>query len=125
MIRLHSEAENIKVPQGKARDWPTPSQHVRMIHLDMGRKYWEPEYIADFIRQLSWLKMNTLFMHLQEDEAFRLHDPIKYCKTVDSKQICLAPPEGHYTKQTIQTFEQIATEHHINIIPALEIPSHA
>ena len=37
-----------------------------MIHYDMGRKFWEVPYLKDSLRQMSWSKLNTMYMHLNE-----------------------------------------------------------
>ncbi|MDE0003929.1 MAG: family 20 glycosylhydrolase, partial [Rhodospirillaceae bacterium] len=114
---LRLSDDGVTVPAGVAVDWPTASQDVRMIHYDMGRKYWEPSYLKDSIRQMSWNKLNTLYFHLNESPAFRLHDPSAYSG--------LAPEIGRYAKSDIDALEAIAAEHHIAIIPGIDVPSHA
>ena len=73
---LAQATDNKSVPRGTARDWP--SQDIRMIMLDMGRKYFEMDYLLDSFRLMSWYKLNVFNMHFSESEGFRLNDPVKY-----------------------------------------------
>ena len=65
--------EDWVLPRGTARDYPT--QGYRLIHLDMNRKYWEMDYLADSFRQMSWMKLNAFKMHFADSNGFRLSDP--------------------------------------------------
>ncbi|MCQ3815050.1 MAG: fibronectin type III domain-containing protein, partial [Acidimicrobiia bacterium] len=53
---LGQSSDDRTVNAGWVRDWP--SQEVRMIAPDMGRKFWEVDYVEDSLRQMSWYKMN-------------------------------------------------------------------
>ncbi|MXW42692.1 MAG: family 20 glycosylhydrolase, partial [Acidimicrobiia bacterium] len=122
---LRLSDDGVTVPQGTARDWPTGSQGVRMVHSDVSRTFWEPSYLADSMREMSWAKLNTYYWHLSERNSFRLHDPDKYCKTVDGEQVCLATPKGYYTKADVDALVAVAAEHHIAIVPGINVPGHA
>ena len=117
LLQMLALSGDRSVPRGVVRDWPTASQGVRMIHSDVARKYWTPGYLKDSMRRMSWWKLNSFYFHLNEDPAFRLHDPVRYNG--------LAIPSGSYTKADIVGFLALAEEHHINIIPGFDVPSHA
>ena len=83
--------------------------------LDAGRKYWSPDYVVQTIREMAYLKLNTLQLHLSDNNAFRL---------VSDRFPYLAAPEA-YTKADIRRFEAAARTYHVTIIPEIEMPAHA
>ena len=98
------------LPRGEARDWPRFRERGYM--LDAGRKYWSPDYVVQTIREMAYLKLNTLQLHLSDNNAFRLvSDSFPY----------LAAPEA-YTKADIRRFEAAARNYHVTIIPEIESP---
>ena len=99
--------------RGQAHDWPQFRERGHL--LDIGRKYWTPDYILQTIRQLGYLHLNTLQLHFSDNNAFRL---------VSDKYPYLAAPQA-YTKADIRRFEAAASRYHVNIIPEIEMPSHA
>ena len=101
------------LPRGEARDWP--QQRERGYMLDAGRKYWSPDYVVQTIREMAYLKLNTLQLHLSDNNAFRL---------VSDRFPYLAAPEA-YTKADIRRFEAAARDYHVTIIPEIEMPAHA
>ena len=102
------------LPRGTATDYPEKDH--RAIMLDMGRKYWEMSHLRDTIRRMSWHKLNILHMHLTENDAFRL-DSLNYPG--------LAPVGESYTKEQIRELEDLAKDHHVVIIPEIDMPGHA
>ena len=101
------------LPRGEARDWPRFRERGYM--LDAGRKYWSPDYVVQTIREMAYLKLNTLQLHLSDNNAFRL---------VSDRFPYLAAPEA-YTKADIRRFEAAARQYHVTIIPEIEMPAHA
>ena len=73
LLQAFALSGDLTAPRGTARDYPTMGH--RLIHLDMSRKYWEMDYLADSFRRMSWVKLNAFKMHFADGEAFRLHDP--------------------------------------------------
>jgi Glycosyl hydrolase family 20, catalytic domain/Glycosyl hydrolase family 20, domain 2/NPCBM-associated, NEW3 domain of alpha-galactosidase len=110
---LRSTAGHRTLPRGAARDWPRFRERGYM--LDAGRKYWSPDYIVQTIREMAYLKLNTLQLHLSDNNAFRL---------VSDRFPYLAAPEA-YTKADIRRFEAAARKYHVTIIPEIEMPAHA
>lgn len=101
------------LPRGTARDWP--QQRERGFLLDAGRKYYSPDFIVQKIREMSYLKLNTLHLHLTDDNAFRL---------VSEHHPYLAVPQA-YTRADLARFEAAARRCHVTIIPEIEMPAHA
>jgi len=110
---LRSREGHRSLPHGEARDWPRLRERGYM--LDAGRKYWSPDYVVQTIREMAYLKLNTLQLHLSDNNAFRL---------VSDRFPYLAAPEA-YTKADIRRFEAAARQHHVTIIPEIEMPAHA
>jgi len=101
------------LPRGEARDWPRFRERGYM--LDVGRKYWSPDYIVQTIREMAYLKLNRLQLHFSDNNAFRL---------VSDRFPYLTAPEA-YTKSDIRRFEAAARNYHVTIIPEIEMPAHA
>ena len=101
------------LPRGEARDRPRFRERGYM--LDAGRKYWSPDYVVQTIREMAYLKLNTLQLHLSDNNAFRL---------VSDRFPYLAAPEA-YTRADIRRFEAAARKYHVTIIPEIEMPAHA
>ncbi|MER5682382.1 family 20 glycosylhydrolase [Streptomyces sp. NPDC002205] len=101
------------LPRGEARDWP--KQRERGYLLDAGRKYYSPDFVVQTIREMSYLRLNTLQLHLSDHNAFRL---------VSERHPWLAAPQA-YTRADIRRFEAAARTYHVTLIPEIEMPSHA
>ena len=110
---LRSRPGHATLPRGSAHDWP--AQRERGVLLDAGRKYYSPDYIVQTIREMSYLKLNTLQLHLSDNNAFRL---------VSERFPYLAAPQA-YTRADIASFEAAAHRYHVTIIPEIEMPAHA
>ncbi|MCY4631041.1 MAG: family 20 glycosylhydrolase, partial [bacterium] len=118
---LSQSADKKTIVRGRVRDWP--SQGLRLIHPDMGRKFWEVAYLEDLMRQMSWHKLNMVKFHLSESEGFRLllnSDDPDFAEYEG-----LADPASSYSKADIARLEAFAAEHHITIMPGLDFPGHA
>jgi len=102
------------LPRARATDVPT--QPIRMVHLDAGRKYWKIPYLENLIRRMGDQKLNTLMLHLSESEGFRLYSP---------KFPGLADPDHSYSRADIEHLKAFAGRHHVQLMPGLEVPGHA
>ena len=58
--------QDSKIQNGSIRDFPKFSE--RGFMLDLGRKYFEIEYIENMIRKLAWMKMNFIHLHFHRLE---------------------------------------------------------
>lgn len=115
LLQILKQDANTNIPKGIIEDYP--GLKGRMVMLDAGRKYWEIDYLKDFIRQMSWQKMNTFFFHFSEGEAFRL-------KSNNFSELNM-PDNLSYSKSEIQDLDNFAKQHHVVIIPGFEFPGHA
>jgi hexosaminidase len=110
---LRSRDGHRTLPRGEAQDRPRFAERGYM--LDAGRKYWSVDYIVQTIREMAYLKLNTLQLHLSDNNAFRL---------VSERYPYLAAPQA-YTKADIRRIEAAARMYHVIVIPEIEMPAHA
>ncbi|MET7280469.1 family 20 glycosylhydrolase [Kribbella sp. NPDC005582] len=116
-------------PIGSAVDWPNYA--VRGFMLDVGRRWFDQQYIRDSVRYLSWFKLNTFQLHLNDNEisppggdwskaqsAFRLAS--------DNPRFAgLAAKDGAFTRADWDRLETVAAGHHVTIVPEIDAPAHA
>ncbi|MER6977354.1 family 20 glycosylhydrolase [Streptomyces carpinensis] len=100
----------------RARSTDRPSQQVRMVMLDAGRKYWRIDYLENLIRRMADLKLNTLFMQFSDAEGFRLNSP---------KFPGLADPDHSYSRADIERLKALAAREHVQLMPGIDAPGHA
>jgi hexosaminidase len=97
---------------GLIRDWPVLAE--RGVMLDIGRKYFSPDWIKALIREMSFLKLNTLQLHLSEGLGFRVE--------------CETHPEivsgQHLTKAEVRDILTVARRYHVQVNADVDTPGH-
>jgi len=143
---LPSELEQAKAGTNQsisisaARIVDAPKFRYRGMHLDVGRHFFEKEFIKEYIAHLSMLKMNYFHWHLTEDQGWRIEIK-KYPKLTTHAayreetlmgHYNASPQEfdgkrygGFYTQEDIKEVVAFAEAHHVTIIPEIEMPGHA
>lgn len=143
---LPSEIENLTrtdvfnfyIPNVSIKD--APAFRYRGMHLDVGRHFFDKEFIKDYISYLSLLKMNYFHWHLTEDQGWRI-EILKYpnlTKHGAYREETLighyndTPQQfdgkrygGYYTQEDIKEVVAFAQKHNVTIIPEIEMPGHA
>ncbi|WP_326701127.1 family 20 glycosylhydrolase [Streptomyces sp. NBC_01754] len=118
------------LPCGTVEDWP--DYPVRGFLLDVGRRYFTPEFLGDLIRCMGWFKLNTFVVHLNDNEitkdtgrpwaeaqhAFRL-------STDNPRLAGLAAADGSYTRADWDGLEDVAAAHGVTIVPEIDAPAHS
>lgn len=118
-----------ELPRGESADWP--DYEVRGFTLDVGRRFFTPDFVRDYISMMSWYKLNNFQIHLNDNQiprpatgwqdgysGFRLaSDNPEYAG--------LASDDGAYTRADWQSFEDVAAEHEVLIIPEIDVPAHS
>ena len=102
--------QNSLVPAGVARDWPRYSE--RGLMMDTARHFYSYNWLEDRIREMAYLKLNYLRLHLTDDQGWR----------IESKQGLQSPQ--FYTKEQIQRLVALAARYHITVVPEIEMPGH-
>jgi hypothetical protein len=110
---LNLDATHSMLPRGKARDYPLCKERDEMI--DVGRHYYQVNYLEEEIRKLAWYKMNTLHLHFTDWNGFRL---------VSDTYPGLATSPA-YTKADIRQLQDVARRYHVTIVPEIDLPAHA
>lgn len=128
----------IIIPQVLITD--APKFEYRGMHLDVGRHFFNKEFIKEYIANLSMLKMNYFHWHLTEDQGWRIE--IKQYPKLTSHAAYREEtlighyndlPQrfdgrrygGYYTQEDIKEIVTFAAEHNVTIIPEIEMPGHA
>jgi len=101
----------------------------RGLMLDCSRTFWCVEYVKRTIRLMSLYKLNTLHMHLTDDQGWRIEIE-KYPELTNKgarfpeKWNEPKEREGFYSKKDIKEIIDYATQHNVTIIPEIEMPGH-
>ncbi|MET9618420.1 discoidin domain-containing protein [Kitasatospora indigofera] len=127
---LISSPDRSSLPVGTAVDYPDYA--VRGFMLDVGRRFFTPQYIQAQLRWMGWLKMNTLQIHLN-DNGFASHYDNDYSKTPAAFRLAstnpafagLAATDGSYSRADWDGFEATAAKNAVTIIPEIDSPAHA
>mgnify|MGYP000660127652 CR=1 FL=1 len=117
-----------------------PKFQWRGMHLDVSRHFFPKDFIKKYIDYLAMYKMNTFHWHLTDDQGWRIE--IKQYPDLTSKgayreetlighyndtpqRFDGKPYGGFYTQQEVKEIVAFAKEHHVTIIPEIELPGHA
>ncbi|MBD1388164.1 carbohydate-binding domain-containing protein [Neiella sp. HB171785] len=141
LLQLYDAASQ-SLPLGQAQD--EPRYGFRGVHVDVARNYHDKAFLLRLIKQMAALKFNKLHLHLAEDEAWRLQIPglpelteigARRCFDLADEQ-CLLPQlgagidpnsqvNGYLTVEDYKDILQVAQQHHIEVIPSLDMPGHS
>ena len=127
LLQIAEQSEEHSLPKGDIRDWP--DYEMRGFMIDAGRKFIPMDYLKDLAKIMSYYKMNTLHVHLNDCgfQQFFEHDWDKTyaafrmeCDTYPG----LTARDGYYTKKEFGEFQDEAAELFVNIIPEIDVPAH-
>ncbi len=116
ILQILGQSQDMRtLPKGVATDYPT--KFYRGVMLDMGRKYWEMDYLEGLIQEMGWYKLNVFHAHFTESEGgFRLDSP---------NFPGLEHSSGSYDREDIDRLQTLAKKNHVVIIPEIDMPGHA
>lgn len=129
--------------------WQVPSIEIndaprfpwRGLHLDVSRHFLEKDYVLDVIDRMAMVKLNTLHLHLVDDQGWRIEIK-KYPKLTevggfrvnheDKHWNARPTPElgeeatygGFYTQEEIKEIVAHAASKGITVVPEIEMPAH-
>lgn len=117
-----------QIGKGLAKDFPKYKE--RGFMLDAGRKYFPIEFLEDYVKFMSYYKMNDFQIHLNDNEIFGGNsrtnwDKYEAFRLESTKYPTLTAKDGHYTKQQFRQLQDLANLHGMTITPELDTPSHA
>lgn len=91
-----------------------PAFAERSVLLDVGRKYYSPEWIKNLLREMAWNQLNTLYLHLTDNEGVRIVFP---------SHPGLSSADA-WSAEELKEILDTAASYHINVIPGIESPGH-
>lgn len=122
-----------------------PRFGYRSFMLDVARNFQSKSAILKLLDLMALYKINTLHLHLNDDEGWRLEikdlpeltqvggrrgrtlDDADYLKPAygSGANWSKAPGSGYYTREDFVEILRYAKQRHITVIPELETPGHA
>lgn len=127
-ISEQSAEKNYALPKGDFVD--APEYALRGFMIDCGRKYIPMDYLHSLVKMMSYYKMNTLQVHLN-DNGFRQYFGNDWAKTQAAFRLeCdtypgLTAKDGSYTKAEFIEFQKMAEQYGVEIIPEIDVPAHS
>ncbi len=132
----NASAFSIKIPRVTIYDYPAFA--YRGMHLDVGRHFFDVDFVKKYIDYIAMQKLNTFHWHLTEDQGWRIEIK-KYPRLTsiggyrNGTIIGRYPGKGNtnqryggfYTQEQIKDVVKYAADRHITIIPEIEMPGHA
>jgi len=82
--------------------------------VDAGRKYFTPRWFRQQLRELAYLKLDFIHLHLSDKEGFR----------IESKSHPEAVSDEYLSKQQIRGIVRMAARLRIEVIPEIDMPGH-
>ncbi|MCC8145860.1 MAG: family 20 glycosylhydrolase [Bacteroidales bacterium] len=128
LLQMLEQSEQFNLPKGEILDYP--SYPMRGFMLDCGRKYFSIDFLRDYVKFMSYYKMNTFQIHLN-DNAFRQYFLNDWDKTPAAFRLesetypGLTSKDGSYTKQEFIDLQILAESLGVNIIPEIDVPAHS
>lgn len=125
---IENSADGASIPVGTIAD--APAYGKRGFMLDAGRKYMPLSYLYALVDALSYYKMNTLHIHLN-DNGFKYYYDNNWDKTQaafrmeSDKFPGLTARDGSYTKKEFADLVRYAESKGVNIIPEFDFPAHS
>ncbi|MCM1049909.1 MAG: family 20 glycosylhydrolase [Clostridiales bacterium] len=126
-----------ELPKGMIRDYPRYS--VRGFGIDVGRRAVPMEMLYNIVKEMSKYKMNTLIVHLNDNNiiaqsdydgtiegarslyaGFRLESEIK-----NAEGVGITSADFYYTKEEFAQFIDDAAAYGVEIVPEIDTPAHS
>jgi hexosaminidase len=82
--------------------------------IDAGRRFYPPGWIRREIRELAYLKLNRLHLHLSDNEGFR----------IESRTHPEVVSNPHLTKRQVRRIVAYARRRHVEVVPEIDMPGH-
>lgn len=123
---IHNQPEGLM--KGRATDFPLYPNRGFMI--DVARKFFTMDFLRDYVKILSFYKLNELQVHLN-DNGFVQFFGNDWNKTyaafrLESERFPgLTAKDGSYTKEEFRDFQLMAARYGINVIPEIDVPAHS
>lgn len=125
---LEQDATHTRLPKGKIKD--VPQYAVRGFVLDAGRKFFPIQFLRDYVKLMSYYKMNDFHIHLNDNgfkEFFGNNWDSTYSafRLENSTYPGLTAKDGSYTKKEFKALQAEAKVYGVNVIPEIDVPAHS
>lgn len=128
LLQMAEQDADRRLPKGQIRDYP--DYPLRGFMLDCARKFIPLSYLQDLVRIMSYYKMNTLQIHLN-DNGFKQYFEHDWSKTYSAFRLesdtypGLTAIDGSYTKKEFIALQKQAMALGVEIIPEIDVPAHS
>jgi len=125
------EAEQSPIPAASA--WTVPPGRIvdrprfayRGAMLDVARHFFTVDEVKQYIDLLALYKLNTLHLHLTDDQGWRIQiDAWPRLTTVGGRTEVAGRSGGFYTKADYAEIVRYAAERFITVVPEVDMPAH-
>jgi N-acetyl-beta-hexosaminidase len=125
---LRADPANAHLPHGSAHDYP--SYRERGFMLDVGRKFFPLSELKEYVRAMSYFKLNDFHLHLNDNQLIVGTGPdwtTKYAafRLASPRFPGLAAKDGAYTRQDMRDLQDFAKPYGVTITPEIDVPAHA
>lgn len=111
------------VPGGTVTDAPRFAYRGAM--LDIARHFFTVEQVKRYVDQLAQYKVNTLHLHLTDDQGWRIAiDSWPRLAQVGGAGEVGGGPGGHWTKDDYRELVAYAGERYVDVVPEIDMPGH-
>ncbi|MFD9726279.1 beta-N-acetylhexosaminidase [Streptomyces sp. NPDC059072] len=111
------------VPGGEITDAPRFAYRGAMV--DVARHFFTVEQVKRYVDQLAQYKVNTLHVHLTDDQGWRLAiDSWPRLATYGGAGEVGGGPGGHWTKDEYRDLVAYAGERYVDLVPEVDMPGH-
>ena len=125
LLQLILGSEGKELPRLIIHDKPRFS--YRGVMIDCSRHFWTIEQLKKYTKQLAFFKLNTLHLHLTDNQGWRLYlDQYPDLAFKGTYYRTFEDLSGHYyRKSELQELINYAAMYGIEIIPEIDIPAHS
>lgn len=122
------KAAGAKAPCGEIFD--RPKYRLRGFVMDVGRMYHSMDFLYDLAKTMSYYKMNTLHVHLNDNEIEK-NPKADWSKKQAAFRIEsttypeLTAKDGCYTKAQFRQFVKDCAKMGVTVIPEIDVPAHS
>lgn len=103
----------------------TPRYAYRSAMLDVSRHFLSVDKVKRYIDQLALYKINTLHLHLSDDQGWRIAiDSWPRLATYGGSTQVGGGPGGHYTKAGYREIVRYAASRYLTVVPEIDMPGH-
>lgn len=123
---LYNQPEGLQ--KGEALDYPSYGR--RGFMLDVARKFFPMDYLEQYVKIMSFYKMNVMQVHLNDNGSVEFFDN-DWDKTYAAFRLeCesfpgLTAKDGSYTKDEFRDFQKMALRYGVEIVPEIDVPAHS